>query len=69
MPIYNGIEFIEESVSSVIFQTATNWELIIAINGHPENSEIYQIAQKYIEKAPDKIRVLDFHWIKGKSQT
>jgi glycosyltransferase involved in cell wall biosynthesis len=69
MPIYNGIEFIEESVSSVIFQTATNWELIIAINGHPENSEIYQTAKKYIEKAPDKIRVLDFHWIKGKSQT
>ena len=44
MPIYNGIEFIEESVSSILQQTYANWELIIGINGHPENSSIYQIA-------------------------
>jgi len=34
MPIYNGIEFIEESVKSIIKQTYTEWELIIGINGH-----------------------------------
>ena len=46
MPIYNGIEFIEESVSTIRYQTYANWELIIGINGHPPDSEVYQIAKK-----------------------
>jgi glycosyltransferase involved in cell wall biosynthesis len=68
IPIYNGIEFIDESVNSVLNQTYTEWELIIAINGHPENSKVYQVANKYVEKS-DKIRVFDFWVIKGKSNT
>ena len=35
MPIYNGIELINESVMSIIQQKYTHWELIIGINGHP----------------------------------
>ena len=68
IPIYNGIEFIDESVMSVITQTYTNWELLIGINGHPENSEIYKIAKEYENKC-NKIRVYDFFNIKGKSTT
>jgi len=68
IPIYNGIEFIEESVSSVLNQTYDKWELLIGINGHPKESEIYKIAKKYEEKS-EKIRVFDFHEIKGKSNT
>jgi glycosyltransferase involved in cell wall biosynthesis len=68
IPIYNGIEFIEESVSSVLNQTYDNWELIIGVNGHPKESEVYKIAKKYEEKN-EKIRVFDFHQIKGKSNT
>lgn len=76
MPIYNGIEFIDESVSSVLAQTYSNWELIIGVNGHPENSNVYQIANKYAslsgsksgnEVSMNKIRVLDLHHIRGKS--
>jgi len=66
MPIYNGIEFIEESVNSIINQTFTEWELIISINGHSENSEVYNIAKKY---EGDKIKIYDLHTIKGKSNT
>lgn len=66
MPIYNGIEFINDSVSSVLKQSYTQWELIIGINGHPENSETYQIAKKYAEK-DDRIFVYDFYEIKGKA--
>ena len=44
IPIYNGIEFIEESVSSVLNQTYDQWELLIGINGHPHDSDIYKIA-------------------------
>ena len=68
MPIYNGIEFIEESVSSVLNQTVDNWELIIGINGHPKGSPVFEIAKKYETKS-NKIRVLDFYSKKGKANT
>ena len=69
MPIYNGIEFIEESVSSILSQTFEKWELIIGINGHPPNSEIYKIACIFQNIYPDKIKVLDFYHLQGKSTT
>jgi glycosyltransferase involved in cell wall biosynthesis len=68
IPIYNGIEFIDESVSSVLQQTYEDWELLIGVNGHSENSEVYHIAKEY-EKKSIKIKVYDFHYIKGKSIT
>ena len=66
MPIYNGIEFIDESVNSIINQKYTNWELIIGINGHPPNSDVYNIAKKY---ESDKIKVIDMVNSKGKAAT
>lgn len=65
MPIYNGIEFITESVNSVMNQSFENWELIIGINGHENNSDVYQIAQKF---QSEKIRVFDMS-TKGKVDT
>ena len=66
MPIYNGIEFIEESVSSILNQDFDMWELIIGINGHPPDSDVYQIAKKY---ESSKVRVLDLYRIKGKANS
>lgn len=66
MPIYNGIEFIDESVSSIINQTYDNWELLILINGHPKESDVYNIAKKYEN---EKIKVFDLYNFKGKSHT
>lgn len=68
IPIYNGIEFIDESVSSVLNQTFTEWELLIGINGHSENSYVYKIAKSYENKS-SKIRVFDLFETKGKSET
>jgi len=68
MPVYNGIEFIEESVTSVLQQTFIEWELLIGVNGHPENSGVYQLAKKYEEKSSN-IRVFDLYKLKGKSVT
>lgn len=68
MPIYNGVEFIDESVSSVLNQTFTEWELLIGVNGHLENSDVYKIAKSYENKS-SQIRVFDFFEIKGKSET
>ena len=66
IPIYNGIEFIEESVGSVLDQTFEEWELIIGINGHFEGSAVYLVAKEYEKRSP-KIKVFDFFTIKGKS--
>lgn len=66
MPIFNGIEFIEESINSVKSQTFTNWELIIGINGHEKESKVFQIANKY---SSDKIRILDLYQFSTKSST
>ena len=62
MPIYNGIEFIDESVTSIKKQTFKEWKLIIGINGHPSNSEVYKKAKEYEN---DKIKVIDLFEIKG----
>ena len=68
MPIYNGIEFINESVMSVLTQTYSEWELIIGINGHPPNSDCLNIAKTY-EMMNSNIKVLDLHEIVGKSNS
>jgi glycosyltransferase involved in cell wall biosynthesis len=70
IPIYNGIEFLFESLESVIQQTYTDWELLIAVNGHPKNSSVFQQARYATKCYPQhRIVVLDFHDIKGKSTT
>lgn len=66
MPIYNGIEFINDSITSILSQTYNEWELIIGINGHSQNSNTYEIAKKY-EEICGKIKVLDLFTMKGKS--
>ena len=55
---------VKESLTSILHQTYSEWELIIGINGHPPNSEVYKKAKKYEN---DKIKVIDLFEIKGKS--
>ena len=66
IPIYNGIEYINESVSSVLEQTYDDWEIIIGVNGHEENSNVYKMAHDY-QELDEKIKVFDLFQIKGKS--
>jgi len=68
MPIYNGIEFINESVSSIIIQTFNEWELIIGINGHPPDSDVFKDAKRY-ETIDKRIKVVDLFPIKGKANS
>lgn len=68
IPIYNGIEFLEEAIISVLNQTFTDWELLIGINGHEVNSNVFFKA-KEMENKSNKIKVYDFYKIKGKSAT
>ena len=64
MPIYNGIEFIDESIESIKEQSYEKWELIIGINGHEPNSDVYLRAKEY---ESDKIRIIELYPIKGKA--
>ena len=64
MPIYNGIEYIGDSVSSILAQTFTGWELIIGVNGHEPMSSVYLIAKKYEKYA--NVKVLDLQGVRGK---
>lgn len=66
IPVYNGIEYIDESVQSVLIQSFTDWEILIGINGHPEGSEVFRKAKEY-ESLDTRIRVFDFPEIKGKA--
>jgi teichuronic acid biosynthesis glycosyltransferase TuaG len=66
IPIYNGIEYIDESVNSVLDQTFQDWEIIIGINGHLENSMVYKAAKNYEDLDP-RIRVYDMPEIQGKA--
>lgn len=67
MPIYNGIEFIDTSVKSVINQTYKDWELIIGVNGHPLNSPVYKKALEASKQDEKRITVIDMFECKGKS--
>jgi teichuronic acid biosynthesis glycosyltransferase TuaG len=69
MPIFNGIEFIDESVNSIKSQTFTDWELLIGINGHEKNSITYQLANKYSNDETFRIKVLDLYNFSNKSST
>jgi glycosyltransferase involved in cell wall biosynthesis len=66
MPIYNGIEFLNESLESVKSQTYKDWEILIGVNGHKKNSDVFNTANKH---SSSNIKVLDYHNIKGKSNT
>ena len=68
MPIYNGIEFIDESLPTVIYQTYKNWELLIGINGHEEKSIVYKQAKQW-EEYDNRIKVYDLLHISGKSNS
>jgi len=50
IPLYNGIEFLEEAVQSVVNQSHKRWELIIGVNGYPEDSHVEQEANKIKNK-------------------
>ena len=66
IPLYNGVEFLNESISSVVAQTYTEWEVIIGVNGHPPDSPVFHKAKQY-ERVSDKIRVVEFPDIRDKS--
>lgn len=56
VPIYNGIEFIDGCIRSIMSQSFKEWEIVIGVNGFDRRSEVFGIADKYSRY---NIKVLD----------
>lgn len=57
IPIYNGIEFLEECIQSLKKQTYEKFSILIGINGHEFNSCVFKRAMQY---ANEHILVKDY---------
>lgn len=47
IPLYNGINFLDQCLQSIKNQTYSKWEVIIGINGHMEYSPVHNRAKLY----------------------
>ena len=71
IPLYNGVEFLQESLSSVVCQTYERWEVIIGINGHEIGSDVEKKAMDIMntyDRFKYNIRVIVYN-TNGKPQT
>jgi glycosyltransferase involved in cell wall biosynthesis len=68
--LYNGIEYLNETIDSVINQEYTNWELIIGVNGHgADGGNVFKQAQTIIASKNDiRLQVKNYPDVKGGAQ-
>ena len=71
IPLYNGVEFLKESLSSVVHQTYGKWEVIVGVNGHDIGSDVEKKAidvMNMYDRFKYNIRVIVYN-TQGKPQT
>lgn len=66
IPLYNGIEFLDKTLMSVVIQSYKDWEVLIGVNGWESNSTTFQKAFALAKKLHKNIKVYDLQ-TKGKS--
>ncbi len=70
MPVYNGEQFLAESLGSVLAQTEPRWELLIGVNGHASTSPVYThvltTVAALVAPDDDRVRVWCLDTPKGK---
>jgi glycosyltransferase involved in cell wall biosynthesis len=71
IPIYNGYEFFDDCINSILEQTYNNWELLLGINGHGDDKNpIYFFLKEKVQKINDpRIRIFNFEDLKGAPST
>ena len=67
IPLYNGIELLQETIDSVMKQTYKKWIIHIGVNGWEADSIVYRSACKQF--ASENIYIYDLPECKGKSAT
>lgn len=67
VPLYNGIEFLEECLTSVKEQVFTDWTCVVGVNGHGDDGgDVYKKAVSIVEKLSDpRFSVINLPGIKG----
>lgn len=68
IPLYNGIDFLSETLDSVKNQTFVDFEILIGINGHGEDGgEVYLKAKKIVSSLllDEKCRIFVFGDLKS----
>lgn len=65
--LYNGIEYLEETLQSVVAQTFSNWNLCVGVNGHGESGgEVYQKAVEIQRRLGDgRIEIVNYPGVRG----
>ena len=58
IPVYNGIEFLEECIRSVIAQTYTDYDVLIGVNGHGSDGGIVGSIASTYANLDSRIRVV-----------
>lgn len=56
-PLYNGIEFLEETLESVLKQTDPEWTMIVGVNGHGETGGDVATKAQELCKKDEKERI------------
>lgn len=64
VPVYNGEKYIEDCIKSILFQTYTEWELLLIDNASTDDS--LRICKDYATK-DDRVQVLQQHYNLGVS--
>lgn len=73
--LFNGVEYLSQSMLTVLQQTFIDWELIIGVNGHgPDGGEAYRVAKYVIDtmvstEEKSKIRLINYRDVKGGAET
>ena len=67
VPLYNGIEYLEECLTSVHSQIYKDWTCIIGVNGHgPDGGSVMTRAISIVESLEDpRFRVINLPHVKG----
>ena len=67
IPLYNGIEYLQEAVMSVHLQIYTNWTCIVGVNGHGETGgEVFQHANAIVSSLKDsRFSVINLPDVRG----
>jgi len=67
IPLYNGIEYLNETLMSIRGQVYSNWRVIIGVNGHGQENEVFKKAAEAAE-IDDRIRVVNLPEVRGVAQ-